>query len=403
MKTSQLLEPLRHRDFRLLWTGQTVSLFGNFMHGVALPFQLLALGATPVQLGAGVSISIGVQLVLILFGGAIVDRLPRRRIILASDLLSGIVVTTVGLLSIGGLLRIELIYLEAAFFGVTAAFFVPAIGAIIPELVPAEILVQGNTLRGFSRQAARLTGPVVGGIIVAGAGPGWAFIADGITFFVSFAVLYAARPSAGVPKPRQPILREIREGIAFTFSVSWLWVTIALFALVNASFTGPMSVGLPLLVRDVLHADARAFGLITAAGGLGEIVGGLFVGQVRLPRSGVAMYLFAAAGGIGVMVFGLFPVLPVVLLASAAIGISFVGFGVLSESAVQRNVPRDLLGRVGSVDWFGSLLLGPVSPLVVGAIIPAVGADSVFTVAGAAAAALCLAALLVPSIRDLRA
>lgn len=403
MKLPLLLEPLRHRDFRLLWTGQTVSVFGDFMHGVALPFQLLALGATPVQLGLGVSISIAVQLVLILFGGAIVDRLPRRRIILASDLLSGIAVTLVGTLSIAGLLRIEYVYLEAAFFGATAAFFMPAMGAIIPELVPSDVLVQGNTLRGFSRQAARLGGPVLGGILVAGPGPGWALIADGVTFFVSFVALSAARPAGGAPKPRRPLLHEIREGIAFTFSVGWLWITIALFALVNASFTGPMSVGLPLLVRDVLRADARAFGLITAAGGVGEIVGGLFVGQVRLRRIGIAMYLFAAAGGLGVMTFGLFPRLPIVLLASVGIGVSFVGFGVLWESAVQRNVPRELLGRVGSVDWFGSLLLGPVSPLVVGAIVQSVGPAAVFTVAGALAAALCLGALLVPSIRDLRA
>ena len=403
MKLPLLLEPLRHRDFRLLWTGQTVSVFGDFMHGVALPFQLLALGATPVQLGLGVSISIAVQLVLILFGGAIVDRLPRRRIILASDLLSGIAVTLVGTLSIAGLLRIEYVYLEAAFFGATAAFFMPAMGAIIPELVPSDVLVQGNTLRGFSRQAARLGGPVLGGILVAGPGPGWALIADGVTFFVSFVALSAARPAGGAPKPRRPLLHEIREGIAFTFSVGWLWITIALFALVNASFTGPMSVGLPLLVRDVLRADARAFGLITAAGGVGEIVGGLFVGHVRLRRIGIAMYLFAAAGGLGVMTFGLFPRLPIVLLASVGIGVSFVGFGVLWESAVQRNVPRELLGRVGSVDWFGSLLLGPVSPLVVGAIVQSVGPAAVFTVAGALAAALCLGALLVPSIRDLRA
>jgi hypothetical protein len=103
------------------------------------------------------------------------------------------------------------------------------------------------------------------------------------------------------------------------------------------------------------------------------------------------------------MTFGLVPQLPVIVLASAGIGASLVGFGVLWESAVQRNVPRDLLGRVGSVDWFGSLLLGPISPLAVGAVIPLVGAAAVFTVAGAIASALCLGALFVPSIRHLRA
>jgi len=403
MKVPLILEPLRHRDFRLLWTGQTVSIFGNFVHQVAVPFQLLALGASPVQLGIGVSIGAVVSLTLLLFAGAIVDRVPRRRVILVSDLLSGAVVTTVGLLGLTGNLRIEHLYIEAAFFGASSAFFYPAMQAIIPELVPREILLQGNSIRAVSRQGGALVGPVIGGLLVAFAGPAWAFIADGVTFFVSFVALLAARPPRGEPPPRQPILREIREGIAFTFSLPWLWITIAVFALANLFYAGPLIVAMPLLVRDVLHADARLFGVIAATSGIGEIIGGIAISQLRIRRIGITMYAAAAFGGGGLAMYGLVPLFPVLLLYGIAVGMGFVGFGVLWDTAVQRFVPRELLGRVGSVDWFGSILLAPLAPLVAGALVTQVGPAAVLAGGGLMVALLCGGAILVPSIRALRA
>ena len=403
MKLPLLLEPLRHRDFRLLWTGQTISIFGSFVHGIALPFQFFALGATPVQLGTGFAILTAVQLVLLLYGGAIVDRVPRRRVILTSDFLSGVVVTIVGVLSVTGNLRIEHLYLYAVFFGATAAFFMPAIGAIIPELVPADILIQGNALRGISRQSARLLAPTVGGVLVVTAGPGWAFVFDGITFFVSFVALWFTRPPVAERRERRSIVHEIREGIAFTFSLPWLWVTIALFAFINAAYSGPLSVGLPILVRDVLKGDAAVFGLLTAAAAAGEIAGGIFIGQVRIHRSGVAMYVFSFIGALGIGGFGLAPVIPAPFLCAAAIGFSLSGFGTLWDTAVQKNVPRHMLGRVGSVDSFGSFLMGPVAPVVTGALIQVYGPLPVFIGGGTLAATLSLSALLVPSIRQLRA
>ena len=403
MRLPLLLEPLRHPDFRLLWTGQAVSVFGNFVFSVALPFQFFALGATPAQLGTGFAIVIGTQLVLLLYGGVIVDRVPRRRVILASDLVSGIVVSAVGGLSLAGALRIEHIYVAAVFFGAAAAFFNPAIGAIVPELVPPDILVQGNALRGISRQGARIVGPAVGGLLVVSAGPGWAFLFDGLTVFVSFGALLLTRPPATEVRVRRSVLAEIREGLAFTFSLPWLWITIALFAFINAAYSGPLAVGLPLLVRDVLKSDATVFGLLTAAAGGGEILGGIFVGQIGIRRSGIAMYAFSLIGALAIAGFGLFPVLPLPYLCSAAIGFSLAAFGTLWDTAVQRNVPRELLGRVGSVDAFGSFLMGPIAPVAAGLLIQTYGVEPLFIGGGAMAAVLSLGGLLVPSIRQLRA
>jgi MFS family permease len=403
VKLPLVLHPLRNRDFRLLWTGQTVSIFGNFLHQVAVPFQLLALGASPIQLGIGASISTAMALVLFLFAGAIVDRVPRRRVILTCDLLSGIVVLAIALLSLTGNLRIEYIYIEAAFFGATGAFFMPAMGAIIPELVPADILVQGNTLRSFSRQGARLTGPVIGGLIVASAGPGWAFLADSLTFFVSFLALLAASSTRSVPAPRQPILREIREGVAFTFSLPWLWITILVFAFANATYAGPLIVAMPLYVRNVLLADAGVFGLINASNGVGEIIGGILLGQLRLRRIGIAMYVAAAFGSLWLAMYGLLPIYPLLLLYGVGLGMGFIGFGVLWDTAVQRHVPRALLGRVGSVDGFGSIMLLPLAPLATGALVEQFGPAAVLAGGGLLSTALCVFPLLIPSIRQLRA
>jgi MFS family permease len=396
-----VLEPLRHRDFRLLWTGQTVSSLGNSFNFVAIPFQILALGGGAVELGLTAAIGSATTLVALLISGTIVDRVPRRTVILASDLASGCVVSIVALLGFAGALRIEHLYAASAIFGITFAFFFPAMTAIIPELVPPDILQAGNALRGLSRQLGRLGGPVLGGVIVAVAGPPVAFALDAASFFLSFAVLSFANPPRREPPARAALLDQVRAGFAFTFSLPWLWTTILLFALINVAFFGPLTVALPLLVRDVLLGDARLFGAIATAVGLGELAGTFVIAQRRVRRIGVVMYLWAILAGLSVAGYGLMPVVPVIFGSAFLVGLSLTGFGILWETAVQRNVPGDLLGRVSSVDFLGSTLLTPLGPIVFAALVETVGPATAFVVGGGVTALLCLSALAIRSIRDL--
>lgn len=401
MRLPRIIEPLGHRDFRLLWTGQTVSRLGNFIYLVALPFQILALGGSPLQLGLSAAISTGTMLVFLLAGGAIVDRLPRRVVILASDFASGVVVSAIAVLGLAGALQVEHLYVASAFFGMTSAFFMPAMTAILPELVPVEVLQSGNALNGLSRQAARVGGPVVGGLIVAAAGPPVAFAIDAVTFFVSFVALWLARPPRREPPAPAPFLKQVREGISFTFSLPWLWITIAIFAIVNLTFSGPLTVALPLLVRDVLHGDAGLFGAIGTAVGVGEICGTFLSGQFPVRRTGVVMYAWAILSGVALAAIGLVPTLPDIYVFAFAQGLSLVGFQVLWDTSLQRHVPRDILGRVSSVDAFGSILLLPVGPLIFAALVERFGPAPTFVFGGVASAALCLAALGIRPIRDL--
>lgn len=402
MKLPRVFEPLRHRDFRLLWTGQTLTLFGSFVSQVAYPFQILQLGGSALELGALASIYTAASLVLLLLGGAVADRVPRRVLVIVTEIASGVITAVVALLGYTGALEIWHLYVAVALFGASVSFSGPAIGAMIPELVPEDVLVPGNAVRGLSRQAARTGGPVIGGLLVAVVGPPAAFAFDSVTFFGSaLAVTFIRARPAIAKKPGASIVAEIREGLAFVFAKEWLWVTIFGWSIVNAGFIGAFVVGLPLLVTDVLRAGATTFGFINAALGVGEAVGAAVIGQLRIRRAGIAMYLFAVGSGLGLLLYGLVPTLLGALVAGLILGFTFVCFGVLWESALQRYVPREMLGRVTSVDWFGGTLLGPVAPLAAALIIEAYGPPALFIVAGVIATGFALFGLLLPSIRRL--
>jgi MFS family permease len=396
-----IVDPLRNRDFRLLWAGQTVSIVGDYIAGIAFPFQILALGGGAFEFGISWTLNSGSFLVFLLIGGAMVDRVPRRLIILASDLIRGLGVGIIFVLATNGALRIEHVYAMSVVFGTTAAFFDPAMGAIIPELVPADVLQAGNALRGLSRQIALLGGPVLGGLLVAAGGPALAYGVDAMTFLVSFIALLTVRPPRREAPPPAPLLRQVREGLAFTFSIPWLWVSIFGWALVNAGASGPLIVALPLLVTEVLRGDARLYGTILAALGVGQVIGTVVFGQFHVRRLGAGVYLLGVLAGAAIILIGVFPLAAVVLVGVGVKGFADVGVGVLWQTAVQKHVPRKLLGRVTSIDFFGGTLIAPVAPLIFALIVGALGSPAAFVVGGAVAASFCAFGLLLPSIRDL--
>jgi DHA3 family tetracycline resistance protein-like MFS transporter len=326
---------------------------------------------------------------------------PRRTLIIVTELASGLTVGAMAILGFVGALQMWHLYVSAAFFGAASAFSVPALGAIIPELVPEEILAAGNAVQGLSRQSARVGGPIVGGVLVATAGPSAAFAFDAVTFFLSAGAVALTRARPLVSETQRSILRDIREGVAFVFSVQWLWVTIFGWSLIVAAFIGAMAVGLPLLVTTVLGGGAEMYGLISAAVGVGEAIGATGIAQVRIRRTGLVIYLFGALSGVAFFIYGLVPNVPGALLASAIQGLSFACFGILWVTALQVHVPRRLLGRVTSVDYFGGTLLAPIAPIGAAFLAQSQGPAFVFLVAGAITIVLMLAALLLPSIRDL--
>jgi MFS family permease len=391
----QVVAPLRHRDFRLLWTGQTVSSFGNAVRSVALPFQLLALGASPLELGIAVAINTATSVAFLLLGGAVADRFPRRALILASDLLGGCVVAVIALLSAAGQLRIEHVYVAAVGLGAADAFQSPAYSAIIADLVPASILRAGNAARLLGRSLARIVGPTVGGLVVALAGPAPAFAIDALTFLFSFATLLLANPPRRANAPRTSILGEIRQGFAYVFSVPWLWTTNLYFMLVNVAYAGQSGVMTPLLVRDELGGGAEMYGTITAAYGVGTIVASVVVAQLVLRRPGRPMFAFEVLAGLAVLAIGLTPFLPAVVVLMALIGVGLSSSTVIWQALLQRHVPERMLGRVSSIDLLGNSVINPIAPLAAAALAGSIGPANTFVVAGSYAVAFASVGLIV--------
>lgn len=400
MRLPAVLVPLRHRDFRLLLTGQTVSSFGNSISNIAVPFQLLALGASPLQLGITVAIESVSAVAFLLLGGAIADRWQRRTLILASDAVGGTVVAVLAGLSASGALRIEHVYVAAVALGAAQAFLSPAFNAIIAELVPAEILRAGNAARLLSRSAARIAGPTVGGLVVAFVSPAAAFAVDALTFAFSFASLLFAHPDRRTTAHSASIVADIRDGFAYVFRYRWLWTTTLYFMFVNVAYAGQSGVMTPLLVRDTLGADARVFGYVNSAYGVGTIVAGLVVAQVAMRRPGRLMFGFELLAALAVLAVGVVPSLPVLLVAMAIMGISLASSTVIWQSLLQRLVPAHVLGRVTSIDLLGNSVINPLAPIIAAALIGPVGPAGTFAIAGVYAVALVTVAILVSPLRD---
>ena len=395
----RLLVPLRHRDFRLLWTGQTVSSFGDNVQNVAMPFQLLALGATPLQLGIAVAIDTAASIAFLLVGGAIADRVPRRTLIIASDVLGGCVVGIVALLSATGQLRIEHVYVAAVALGAADAFLRPAYTAIIADLVPADVLRAGNAARLLGRSLARIAGPTVGGLAVAFGGPALAFGINTLTFVFSFATLMLATPVRRILASTTSLIRDIREGFGYVFSVRWIWTTITYFMLVNVAYVGQSGVMTPLLVRDVLSGNAETFGVLISAYGVGTIVASVVVAQLTIRRPGRLLFAFELLAAICVLAIGLVPILPAVVVFMALTGVGLASSTVIWEAMLQRHVPENLLGRVASIDLLGNSLINPIGPLAAAALVGSIGAAGAFAVAGAYAVAFASIGLVVSPVR----
>jgi hypothetical protein len=267
------------------------------------------------------------------------------------------------------------------------------LNAIMPELIPADVLVPGNALRGLSTQSARVIGPLVGGLIVAAVGAPVAFAVDAATFAFSFGVFFFARQLAREPEARKPLLHEIRDGVAYTFSVTWIWVSIIGFAATNGFFFAGFTVAMPILVFQVLKGSAFTYGLINAVAAMGELTGGLLVGNVHFKRLLVGTYLFSALLGIAFAVIGLAPLVVIVMAGGFLFNLCLVLSNTHWDSALQTYVPARLLGRVTSIDFFGSYLVGPVAPVVAAAVLLRVGPAPIFVVGGLIAAAYWVVAM----------
>jgi MFS family permease len=405
LRTIRMLEPLANRNYALLMAAAVVSLLGDGFFTVALAWQVYAISNVPTALSV-VSIAWSVPLVaMLLLGGVFTDRYDRRWLMIGADLVRAAAVGLMGLLSVAGVLEIWQIIILIAFVGLGDAFFNPASTAIVPDLVPEHQLPQANAFQGMVRPLmVRLAGPAIAGFVVAGVGPGWAFVVDGASFLLSAVALagIAAQPRVGaVMHGWRRTLGEMAEGLQFVRATPWLWATLvsAMFSLL--AFVGPVQVLMPFLVKNQLDLGPEALGFIFAVSGIGSIVSAIVMGQRGLPRLKITVMYASWVAGIAFMAgYGIMAELWQALVIAFATAALFQVGQIIWVTLLQQLVPRRLLGRVASLDWLLSSGLVPVSFALTAPAAELLGPNTTMVAAGLVGALLMGILLFAPGVRD---
>jgi len=398
----KLLRPLRERDFALLWAGMTISLLGDGIFLVAEAWQVYDLNNDPLALSlVGTAWTLG-MVAFLLTGGLISDRADRRQVLILADLVRAAALLGMGVLSITGTIEIWHLVALAALMGVGDAFFGPAFGAIVPDIVSAEHLVQANALQQVVEQAAaRLAGPALGGLVVAALGTGPAFLVDAGTFLLSAVAVAAMRVRSRAVERARSARAELREGLEFVRQEPWLWSTLISASLSLLFFLGPLEVLLPYVVRNDLHAGAGGFGLVLAAAGVGAIGVSLAVGQLGIPRRYLTfMYAMWTVATLPLAGYAIGTHLWQFVLLGAVYGGCMTGGMVVWGTLMSTRVPPDLRGRVHSLDWFVSIGLTPISFALTGPLSKAIGIDATLVLAAILPAVACVVLFVVARLRE---
>jgi predicted MFS family arabinose efflux permease len=388
---------LGHREFRLLFLGQTASSIGDEIVFIALALYVSDIG-DPTDVGIVLAAGGVPFVVFLLLGGIWADRLPRHRLMIATDLVRAALHATLAVLIFIGPVPIWQIVLIELGFGTAEAFFRPAYTGLLPQTVPEDELQAANAAGGFVFNSAEFVGPALATALVLGAGAGWAFSVDAATFLVSAALLSRMRPRArGEETPRGRILAELRVGWREVRSRQWVWVTIAITSLTLLVAVTPYFTLGPTIAEEV-YGSKGIYGYLAAVLGGGTVIGSLIALRWRPAhpmRAGFA-WLLVSPASVSAFALGLPLVLLVPLFVVAGTGFGL--FAVWWDTALAERIPAHTLSRVSSYDWMGSFGLLPLGFLLSGPLGEAFGAVEVLAVAGAVGFAVQALGLLSPSV-----
>jgi DHA3 family tetracycline resistance protein-like MFS transporter len=388
-KKIAIIQLAKHREPRLLVTGQTISQFGDGVALVALTLLVLDTTHSASKLAWFVAARMTPLVIFLLVGGAIVDRFSRRILLLISDCVRAILTAILVVLIATGHLKFGELLIFAVLFGTFDAVFMPCITALTPEIVPEELLPAMNAVRPLSNNLmGNMIGPAVGGVIYA-ASTSWAIGVDCATFLVSACALFLMKPTPTPHRsPGSSMLAEIKEGIRYVRATRWLRTGLVAAGIANAVMFSPMAVLIPFLLRHTFHDSKVVVGYTFAVMGLSGAVGALVASNLKTPRRRIrVMWTFWTISSLSGLIVGfatnfwevmIFPLVasPLLLLGN-----------VIWQSMMQTEVPRDLLGRASSVDWFMSLGLAPIGLVVAGLLATEWGVRTYFVVVSLLSAA----------------
>jgi MFS family permease len=398
------------RDFRLLLADRLIAPASVGFSLVGVSFAVLKATNSATDLSYVLAAQIAPSLVFALIGGVAADRFPPQRVIVMANLLMALGEGTFGVLALTtahpplwAMLGLE------AITGTGVAIFYPASQALLPRLVPRDLLQEASAISRLPMNTGQMSGAAVAGLLVAAAGAGWALLLCGIGMVTTVPLLLSIRGSRPAtraePQPADDdeasapgLLAELREGWSEFRSHTWLWVIVAQFGVVLMAWYGAFSVLGPVVAREHLGGPA-AWGAITAADAFGLITGGLV--SLRLTPRRPMLFVVLTGGAIAISPLSLAMVLPLpaVCLASFVLGVLVEMMMVVWTVTMARNIPSDKLARVSSYDVLGSVMAMPIGALIAGPLGTAIG---ISRAQYAAAAVIIVASALALIPRDIR-
>ena len=416
MNKAALGDILKNRNFRLLWIGEGISLLGDQLYLIALPWLVLQLTGSAFAMGTVLALAAIPRALFMLVGGALTDRLSPRVLMLASNAARMLLVAALAAVTIGGVIELWMLYAFALLFGLADAFFFPAQSAMVPQLIGSERLQTGNAVVQGTAQLSMFLGPVLAGVLIAlldGSGSGvpdrWgigvAFALDALSFVASLCALAAMRvdratPSSETPPAPQGVVSLIVEGLRFVWHDHVLRYYFVLIAAANLLINGPFSVGIPVLADSRYAGGAAAFGIVLSAYGGGSLVGILLAGATPRPagrKFAAALLGLTGMMGLCMVALGALPGTVPAAITASVMGVA-EGYVVIQfVTWLQMRTPDAMLGRMMSLLMFAVVGLSPVSSTVAGALIQ-VSATAVLMGAGALMVLVVLIGSLSPSV-----
>lgn len=356
---------MRFRNYRLYFFSQIVSFSGTWMQGVAQSWLVLELTGSGTALGTVVAMQFLPTLLLAPFGGVIADRFDKRKLIMITQSLAGLLALTLGVLTVTGSVELWMVYAIAAGFGAVTALDNPSRQTFVMEMVGPADIANAVTLNSVVVNAARAIGPAIGGVIIATAGVGQCFLFNAASYLAVIVAMLLIRTSELHPSARTPRAPgQLRDGFRYAWDTPILRTTLVMLVIIG-TLTYEFTTTLPLLSEFTFGAGSSGLAAMTALMGAGAVFGGLIVAASGPPTMKRLVFIAAAFGGT-VIVVSVMPTILLVFAMMPVVGAASVGMISLSNATLQLNSDPKLRGRVMSL--FSMALMGssPIGGPIVG-------------------------------------
>ncbi|MDX3076186.1 MFS transporter [Streptomyces sp. MI02-7b] len=395
------------RQFARLFVGQSLSVLGDRVSFVAVPFAVLSVGGSASDIGLVTAAGLLPMLLFTLVGGVWADRFRRHRIMLVSDVVRCAVQGLIAALLLAGIAEVSHLVLLMIVFGTADAFFMPTSTGLLPLVVGADRLREANALRGFVQSSGLVLGPALAGGLIALAGPGGALAVDALTFAVSAAFLARLRPRAGAPAAARTtaggtFLGELRAGWSHVRGNAWVWSGMAAIGVYHVVVLPSVFVLGPVLAAREWGGVA-SWSVVVTAFGAGAVVGDVCAYRLRVARPMAVGAAALAVASCQAVVIGSGGSLTVIAVLEAVTGVAVSVFFTLWETALQTHVPEAMLSRVSSYDFLLSSGLMPLGLALAGPVSASLGVRPTLFAMTVVAVPASLALLCVPAVRRLPA